>query len=53
QGAATIVGVRLDGTDALVAVHVSGSSAANLAPGDRVDVVIDGARGVLESVVPA
>jgi putative spermidine/putrescine transport system ATP-binding protein len=53
QGAATIVGVRLDGTDALVAVHVSGSSAANLAPGDRVNVVIDGARGVLESVVPA
>jgi putative spermidine/putrescine transport system ATP-binding protein len=53
QGAATIVGVRLDVTDALVAVHVSGSSAANLVPGDRVNVVIDGARGVLESVVPA
>jgi putative spermidine/putrescine transport system ATP-binding protein len=53
QGAATIVGVRLDGSDALVAVHVSGSSAANLAPGDRVNVVIDGVRGVLESAVPA
>ncbi|MEY2400655.1 MAG: putative spermidine/putrescine transport system ATP-binding protein [Ilumatobacteraceae bacterium] len=53
QGAATIVGVRLDGSDALVAVHVSGSSAANLTPGDRVNVVIDGARGVLESAVPA
>jgi putative spermidine/putrescine transport system ATP-binding protein len=53
QGAATIVGVRLDLTDALVAVHVAGSSAANLTPGDRVAVVIDGARGVCESLVPA
>jgi putative spermidine/putrescine transport system ATP-binding protein len=53
QGAATIVGVRLDVTDALVAVHVSGSAAANLSPGDRVNVVIDGARGVCESAVPA
>jgi putative spermidine/putrescine transport system ATP-binding protein len=49
QGAATIVGVRLDVADALVSVHVSGSGAANLAPGDRVNVVIDGARGVCES----
>jgi putative spermidine/putrescine transport system ATP-binding protein len=53
QGAATIVGVRLDVTDALVSVHVSGSAAANLTPGDRVNVVIDGARGVCEEVVPA
>ena len=53
QGAATIVGVRLDVTDALVSVHVSGSAAANLTPGDRVNVVIDGARGVCEAAVPA
>ncbi|HEY0518778.1 MAG TPA: ABC transporter ATP-binding protein [Ilumatobacteraceae bacterium] len=53
QGAATIVGVRLDVTDVLVSVHVSGSAAANLTPGDRVNVVIDGARGVCESVVAA
>ena len=53
QGAATIVGVRLDVTDALVSVHVSGSAAANLTAGDRVNVVIDGARGVCEEVVPA
>lgn len=52
QGAATIVGVRLDVTDTLVAVHVSGSAAANLTPGDRVDVVIDGTRGVCETGVP-
>ena len=49
QGAATIVAVRLDGSDVLVAVHVSGSAAAHLVPGDRVNVVIDGARGVCES----
>lgn len=53
QGAATIVAVRLDVTDALVSVHVSGSAAAHLAPGDRVSVVIDGARGVCESGVAA
>ena len=53
QGAATIVPVRLDGTDALVSVHVSGSAAAHLAPGDRVSVVMDGARGVCEAGVAA
>ena len=52
QGAATIVAVRLDVADALVSVHVSGSAAAHLAPGDRVNVLIDGARGVCESAVP-
>ncbi|MEA3184178.1 MAG: putative spermidine/putrescine transport system ATP-binding protein [Ilumatobacteraceae bacterium] len=52
QGAATIVGVRLDVADVLVAVHVSGSAAANLTPGDRVGVVIDGARGVCEASNP-
>jgi putative spermidine/putrescine transport system ATP-binding protein len=52
QGAATIVGVRLDVADALVAVHVSGSAATHLTPGDRVNVVIDGSRGVCESAVP-
>jgi putative spermidine/putrescine transport system ATP-binding protein len=51
QGAATIVGVRLDALDVLVAVHASGSAAAHLAVGDRVNVVIDGARGVCESAV--
>jgi putative spermidine/putrescine transport system ATP-binding protein len=51
QGAATIVAVRLDIADALVSVHTSGSAAANLTPGDRVSVVIDGTRGVCESAV--
>jgi putative spermidine/putrescine transport system ATP-binding protein len=53
QGAATIVGVRLDVTDSLVAVHVTGSAGAHLAPGDRVKVVIDGARGVCEDPAAA
>ena len=53
QGAATIVGVRLDVADALVSVHVSGSAAAHLVPGDRVNVVIDGTRGVCETPVAA
>ena len=48
---ATIVGVRLDIADSLVAVHASGSAAAHLTPGDRVNVVIDGSRGVCESTV--
>ncbi|MEO8265016.1 MAG: ABC transporter ATP-binding protein [Ilumatobacteraceae bacterium] len=53
QGAATIVAVRLDVADSLVAVHSSGSAATHLSPGDRVDVVIDGARGVCETPVSA
>jgi len=52
QGAATIVGVRLDVSDTLVSVHTSGSAGAHLTPGDRVNVVIDGTRGVCESGVP-
>ncbi|MEP7201103.1 MAG: ABC transporter ATP-binding protein [Ilumatobacteraceae bacterium] len=53
QGAATIVSVRLDGSDTLVSVHVAGSAAAHLAPGDRVNVVMDGTRGVCEAGVAA
>jgi putative spermidine/putrescine transport system ATP-binding protein len=53
QGAATIVSVRLDGSDSLVSVHVSGSAAAHLGPGDRVNVVMDGTRGVCEAGVAA
>ena len=44
---------RLDVADALVSVHVSGSAAAHLVPGDRVNVVIDGTRGVCETPVAA
>lgn len=48
QGAATVVRVRLDVLDSLVAVHASGASATHLSPGDRVHVRIDGSRGVRE-----
>jgi putative spermidine/putrescine transport system ATP-binding protein len=44
QGASTVVRVRLDVLDVLVAVHVAG--VADRAPGQRVDVGIDGTRAV-------
>jgi ABC-type Fe3+/spermidine/putrescine transport system ATPase subunit len=53
QGAATILGVRLDAIDTLVSVHTSGSAATHLSPGDRVNVVIDGTRGVVETPAEA
>ena len=46
QGSATVLGVRLDGIDVLAAVHVAG--VADLVPGERVDVAVDGARAVFE-----
>jgi putative spermidine/putrescine transport system ATP-binding protein len=46
QGASTVLGVRLDALDLLVAVHVPG--VADPTPGERVDVGIDGARAVSE-----
>ena len=48
QGASTVLGVRLDVVDALVSVHVAG--VADLTPGERVEVSIDGARAVCESL---
>jgi len=53
QGAATILGVRLDKIDSLVSVHMTGSAATHLSPGDRVNVLIDGTRGVCETPVSA
>ena len=53
QGAATVVGVRLDVLDILVAVNVAGSGASHLVIGDRVDVAIDGARAVCEGLATA
>jgi putative spermidine/putrescine transport system ATP-binding protein len=52
QGASTIVSVRLDVLDTLVAINASGSVAAEIVPGERVAVAIDGARAVCE-VMPA
>jgi putative spermidine/putrescine transport system ATP-binding protein len=46
QGASTVLRVRLDAGDQLVAVHVAGT--ADLAPGERVEVGIDGARALCE-----
>jgi ABC-type Fe3+/spermidine/putrescine transport system ATPase subunit len=46
QGSSTVLGVRLDVLDALVSVHVAG--VADLNPGERVQVSIDGARAVCE-----
>ena len=46
QGSSTVLGVRLDVLDLLVSVHVAG--VADLNPGERVTVGIDGARAVLE-----
>jgi len=48
QGASTVISVRIDALDALVAVHTSGTAAASLTAGQRVEVAIDGARAVLE-----
>ena len=50
QGANTIVTVRLDALDALVAINTAGSVASGIVPGERVSVAIDGARAVCESL---
>jgi putative spermidine/putrescine transport system ATP-binding protein len=50
QGATTAVRVRLDQLDTLVSVHAAGSSAANLQPGERVQVSINPARALCEAV---
>ena len=47
QGASTVLGIRLDSLDALVSVHVAG--VADLTPGERVEVGIDGTRAVCEA----
>ena len=47
QGASTVLGVRLDALDVLASVHVAG--VADLAPGERVEVGIDGTRAVCEA----
>jgi len=52
QGAATIVGVRLDVLDTLVSAHLAGAGADDIAPGARVMVAIDGTRAVVETVTP-
>ena len=44
QGAATIVGVRLDVLDTLVTAHLAHADADGITPGDQVKVAIDGAR---------
>jgi putative spermidine/putrescine transport system ATP-binding protein len=46
QGASTLVGVRLDVLDVVADVHVAGI--ADLNPGERVQVAIDGSRAVCE-----
>ena len=48
QGAATVVGVRLDVLDVLVNAHVGSSLAGDLVPGQRVSARIDGTRAVCE-----
>ena len=50
QGAATIVGVRLDVLDTLVTAHLAGADADEITPGGRVKVAIDGARAVVETI---
>ena len=50
QGAATIVGVRLDVLDTLVTAYLAGADADKITPGDRVKVAIDGARAVVETI---
>ncbi|MGD9999706.1 MAG: ABC transporter ATP-binding protein [Ilumatobacteraceae bacterium] len=47
QGASTVLAVRVDALDVLVSVHVAG--VADLAPGERVEVAIDGTRAVCEA----
>ena len=39
QGAATIIQVRVDKIDTLATANLAGSTAAELAPGDRVTIV--------------
>ncbi len=48
QGSSTILGVRLDVLDVLTSVHVAG--VADLTPGERVELAIDGSRAVCEAV---
>ncbi|MEO6651998.1 MAG: ABC transporter ATP-binding protein [Ilumatobacteraceae bacterium] len=48
QGSSTDVAVRLAVLDALIKVHVVGSTEGILSVGDHVTVAIDGARAVLE-----
>ncbi len=48
QGSSTVLGVRLDRLDVLASVHVAG--VADLNPGQRVEVAVDGSRAVCESV---
>ena len=48
QGASTLVGVRLDVSDALVTVDVGQGLADALSLGDRVGVGVNGANGVCE-----
>ena len=52
QGASSVVNVRLDGLDRMVAVHVSGAT-ARWGNGDRVNVRIDASRAVCESATAA
>jgi putative spermidine/putrescine transport system ATP-binding protein len=49
QGATTVVGVRLDVLDRLVAVSLAGAGAGEIAPGDRTIVAIDGTRALCET----
>ena len=50
QGATTVIGVRLDVLDRLVAVSIAGAGAGEIAPGDRTSVAIDGTRALCETV---
>jgi putative spermidine/putrescine transport system ATP-binding protein len=50
QGSTTLVGVRLDVLDRLVSIDVAQGAADDLAIGDRVNVVINGANAVCEAV---
>jgi putative spermidine/putrescine transport system ATP-binding protein len=50
QGATTVIGVRLDVLDRLVAVSMAGTAAGEIAPGDRAAVAIDGSRALCESI---
>jgi putative spermidine/putrescine transport system ATP-binding protein len=47
QGASTVLGVRIDALDLLASVHVAG--VADLSPGERVELAIDGSRAVCET----
>jgi ABC-type Fe3+/spermidine/putrescine transport system ATPase subunit len=50
EGAATIVQVRLDIVDLLASANLPSSVAGHLSPGDRVAVMIDGARSLCERI---